>query len=165
MLADVAQCPVERRRREHPVPLAALFAPEAEAAIDRTGEDRLQQHAVGIAVDETGQRRPALVPDRVGPVVGRGLQFGRARHELRRDRILRVSGVDQRRHVVGHGNRELFRDPAQLIEPLRRDEAACDEILDAQGQRYLQQKASAFISVHFPRFVEAAAVTASNHPA
>ncbi len=114
MLRDIAEGAVERRRREQSVALADLLAAEAEAAIDRADEDRLQEHAVGVAMDEAGQRRPAFVADRVGLVVRRGVEFGGARHELRRDRIGGVGGVDQRRHLVGHGDRELCGDPAQL---------------------------------------------------
>ena len=75
-------------------------------------------------MDNAGQRRPPPVADRVGPVVPRLSQLSDARHELRRDRIGRIGRVDQRRHLVGDGDRKLLGDPAQFLPPLRWDETA-----------------------------------------
>ena len=43
-----------------------MLAAETEAAIDRTNEDWFQQNAVGIAVHDALDRRPALIADRIG---------------------------------------------------------------------------------------------------
>ena len=120
MRGDVIEGAAERRRLEQPVAPADLLAAEA----DRADQDRLQQHPVRVAMDQAGQRRPALVADRVGPVVGRGVELGGPRHELRRDRVDRVGRIDQRRHLVGQRDGKFLGDPAQFLRPLRRDEAA-----------------------------------------
>ena len=44
---------------------ADLLAAEAEAAIDRAGQQRLEQRAVRVAVDDAGDGRERLVGDRV----------------------------------------------------------------------------------------------------
>ena len=51
------------------------------------------------------------------------------RHELRRDRITIVAGIDQRRHVLGHGDRELIRDAADLVVVLGNNETGGDKII------------------------------------
>ena len=87
-------------------------------------------------MDNARQRRPALVADRVGLLLGGGLEFGGARHELRRDRVGRIGGIDQRRHLLGQRDRIPFRHPPHLVEPLGRDKAAINEIIGAQSHVY-----------------------------
>ncbi len=70
-------------------------------------------------MDDTGQRRPARIADRVGPLFGCGDQFGGARHELRGDRVVRIAGVDQRRDILGQRHGEAVGDAAQFVEPFR----------------------------------------------
>ena len=41
---------------------------------------------------------PSRVADRVRPLVRRSMPFRDPRHELKRDRVVRVGGIDQRRH-------------------------------------------------------------------
>ena len=120
-LPDFGMLSRYRRRRGRappgastPSPWPDLLAAEAEAAIDRADQDRLQQDPVGVAVDDAGQRRPALVADRVGPVVGRGRPARRRSARIAPRSGRRIGRIDQRRHVVGDRDRELLRHPAQF---------------------------------------------------
>ncbi len=82
-------------------PLAA----EAEAAIDRADVERLQQHPVGIAVDEAGEGAVGVVADRVGALVRGRLDLFGAGNELAGDGVGRVGRVDQLGHVGGERDR------------------------------------------------------------
>ncbi len=91
-----------------------------------------------MAVDDAGDRRPALVADRVGQLLVADRELRLVGHELRRDRVVRFAALDQRRHVRGHGDSELLGHPPNRIEPLRRDEAGGDEVFDpGQTQTFL----------------------------
>ena len=79
---------------------ADMLAAEAEAAIDRADQQRLEQRAVGVAVDDAGHGGKRVIADRVGPLVGRRVQFVGMRDELAPDRVVRVG--DQR----GQGGRD-----------------------------------------------------------
>ncbi len=61
----------------HRAALPDRLAAEAEAAVDRARGNKLQKHAVGIAVDEAGRDLMRVVADRVGALVRRRRQFGR----------------------------------------------------------------------------------------
>src|SRR5690606_9402203 len=83
MRADVSERRVEflarkvrfRRRSNH-------LAAEAEAAIDRAHADDLEQRAVRIAVYDTAHRTFDVIPDRIGALLRRRLEFPHVRHEL-----------------------------------------------------------------------------------
>ena len=66
---------------------ADLFAAEAEAAIDRAGEQGLEQRPVRIAVDDAGDGGERFVGDRVRIFVRGGDQLGGIGDELQADRI------------------------------------------------------------------------------
>ena len=74
------------------------LAAEAEAAVDRADMRELEQHAVGIAMDDAGHGAVRVVADRIGALLGPGVQLRRIGHELPRDRIVRIAAVDQRGH-------------------------------------------------------------------
>src|SRR6516162_9126103 len=59
-LPDVVEGALERGLIQHPPLFAHNLASEAKTAVDRTQEGRLQQHPVGIAMDDARQWRPAL---------------------------------------------------------------------------------------------------------
>jgi hypothetical protein len=48
---------------------------------------------------------------------------------LRGYRVVGIGGVDQRGDILGQRHREILGDPAQLIEPLRRHQAALSQIV------------------------------------
>ncbi len=70
-------------------------------------------------------------------LLGCGSELGAARHKLRRDRVVRVAGIDQRRHVLRDGDRELLRHPPDLVEPAGLDQTTIDDVVGAQGQATL----------------------------
>jgi hypothetical protein len=71
------------------------FAAKAKAAIDRADIDRLEQHAIGIAVHDALDRAMGAVADGIGHLLRADLELGRIRNELARDRVARVGRVDQ----------------------------------------------------------------------
>ena len=81
-------------------PLRAYhLAAEAEAAVDCAGVGDLQQHPVGIAVDDPLDRAMGRIPDGIGVLDGVGVKFGGLRHELARDGVVVSGRLDQ----LGHG--------------------------------------------------------------
>ena len=134
-LADIGVGPFQRRRLQHRRLLADRLAAKAEATIDRTQQGRLQQHPVAMTMHDARNRRPALVADRVGQFLFGDGKFRRARHKLRRDRIMIVAGIDQRRHVLSDGDREFLRHPPDLVEPSRFDKTGCSKVFFTERQR------------------------------
>ena len=106
--AGVAGEPVERRVQLRLGQRAAVrphrFPPEAEAAIDRAGEQGLQQRPVGVAVDHALDRGEGRVGRGVGHLARRGAEFGRVRQVLPRDRVRGVGRVHQAAHRGRHGD-------------------------------------------------------------
>ena len=123
---DVGDGGVELVGRQRLAARPDLLAAEAEAAIDRADMQRLQQHAVGIAMHDALDRRARLVADRVGQLLGRDLGLGDARHELARDRIGRIGAVDQPQHLGRDGDRHR-------LGGLRQPRIGRDEPLAFQG--------------------------------
>ena len=81
------------------------LAAEAEPAIDRADMHELEQHAIGVAVDDAGHGRMDVIADRIGALGGLRHQFVRAWHELPRDGIVGIAGVDERCDVRRHCDR------------------------------------------------------------
>src|SRR5258707_236032 len=77
-------------RERRPAAWPDLLAPEAEPAIDRADVHELQQHAVGIAVHDAGDRAVCVVADRIGALRRRGHELSRIGHELACDRVARI---------------------------------------------------------------------------
>ena len=97
---DVGQGGVEFGVGQGPETVRSDHLPaEAEAAIDRADVQRLEQHAVRVAVDDPGHRRVGGVADRVRALLGLGDAFPGDGNELSADRVVRVIGVDQLGHV------------------------------------------------------------------
>ncbi len=88
-LADIVERCLQLRRRQRLAARSHDLAAEAEAAIDRADMDRLQEHAVGIAMHDPLHRRMAIVADRIARSLRPDLELGAARHELRGDRVRR----------------------------------------------------------------------------
>ena len=95
MRADIAERGIERLRREPLARRADHLAAEAEPAIDRADVDELEQHAIGIAVHDALDRAVRVVADRIGAFPLPALKLARIRHELARDRIVRIGAIDQ----------------------------------------------------------------------
>ncbi len=70
-------------------------------------------------------RRVCVVTDRIRRFALARLKLRRIRHELARDRIVRVVRIDQRGDVRGQRDRVTGRNPLKLTEPIRRDQARC----------------------------------------
>ena len=59
------------------------LAAETEAAIDRTGRDSLEQHAVGMAMHDARHGRMRIVADGIGQLFRQHVQFFQRRQEWR----------------------------------------------------------------------------------
>jgi hypothetical protein len=77
---------------------------------------------------DAGDRRMAVIADRIGILAWLGDQFRGARNELTRDRIVGIAGVDQRGHVRRHRHRIAFRDLFQIGQSNRRRKAAGEQL-------------------------------------
>ena len=121
-LRDIAERAVERRRVEQSRGPCRRLRGGSRSG-NRPGRARSASAARGRDSDGRGRgSATSVVANRVSLVVARRVKFRRAWHELRRDRIGGVGGIDQRRHVVGNGDRKLCGDPAELrrAAPARR---------------------------------------------
>ena len=111
--------------RARPDPLAA----EAEAAIDGADRNQLDQHAVGIAMDEPLDRAPRVVADRVVGLGRIAPKLATVGNELAGDRVPGIVAVDQ----ADEGGREpdgvALGDGLEFGEPPRRGETGVDEHL------------------------------------
>ena len=87
---------------------------------------RLQQHAVGIAVDDALERREGLVADRIGALLGRFLQLGRVGNELLADRIIGMR--DQCRHRRRNGDGKAAGDGFDFGQACHIDQPQIGEI-------------------------------------
>jgi hypothetical protein len=114
----------ERRRPPGSDPLAA----EAKAAIDRADRDQLQKRAVWVAMDDPVDRALQIIADRIDKFGGMTIEFARVGHELPRDRIGGIGGIDQSRQ--GRRNRHgiALGDALKFFPPLRRRKTRRDEI-------------------------------------
>ena len=129
MVRDIGEGLVHGVGREGAEPLRPHhLAAEAEAAIDRADVHGLQQHAVGIAVDDALDRRMREVADGIGALLRRDVQFRCIRHELAGDGIVRIGSVDQRGHGRADGDGIALGDGLDPGEIFRRDEAGLDEL-------------------------------------
>lgn len=91
---DIAIGTLKLRFREQAAVRPDMLAPEAEAAIDRADQQRLQQDAVSIAVDDAWDGRERVIADRIRVFVRRGDALIAMRHELPADGVIRA--LDQR---------------------------------------------------------------------
>src|SRR5918993_1429442 len=97
---DIGEGSFQGLRWERAKPLRPdHLAAEAEAAINGAGVQRLQEHAVGITVDNALDGAVRRVADRVLALAWVPLELALIRHELPCDRVGGISRVDQRRHL------------------------------------------------------------------
>ena len=130
MRADVVERRVELGARERG-PAPDHLAAEAEPAIDRADVDRLEQHAIGIAVHDALDRAVGVVADRIGALLRPRVELGRVRHELARDRIVRIGRIDELDDLRGERQRIAGGDPFELGPAVRRGEPGCDQVVGA----------------------------------
>jgi hypothetical protein len=103
------------------------FAAKAKPAIHRADVYQLEQHPIGIAVNDTGNRRMCIIADRIGALTGFTHQFQRARNELARNWVVGIFGVDQRGDVGRHRDGVARGNPFEIGECVRGRKAAGDE--------------------------------------
>ena len=89
--------------------------------------NQLEQHPIGVAMHDAGDRRMRVIADRIGILARLRHQFLGARNELPRDRIVGIIGVDQRGDVRRHRHRIARRDLFQIGKIGRRRQAAGDQ--------------------------------------
>ena len=91
--------------------------PRAVAAVARALRGDQHQHAVGIAVDEPGHRRVAVLGERVLHHRGEGLLLAAERDDLAADRVVGIVRVDQADEVRRDVDAELVRrgEPVALL--------------------------------------------------
>ena len=88
---------VIKRAAQTPPPTAACFCRSQPFRGENRSGNRprisgreLEQHPVGIAMHDAFERTVRVVADRVGQFVRPHIKFGSVRHELARDRIVRI---------------------------------------------------------------------------
>ncbi len=112
-----------------PLPADHLAA-EAEAAIDRADLGQLEEHPVGIAVDDAGQHLVVMIADRVGALVRRDHGLAGVGHILARDRSSLAFRRDQPRDVRAQRQRETLGDRPQAFGLRVGHEARGDQLID-----------------------------------
>ncbi len=133
VFGEIGEGRVERRVVEDPLRSRAdAGAAKTEAAIDRADAGEFEQHAVGIAMDQSLDRLMGAIADRVGVFLGQEPQFVGARQELAADGIVwaRDQAGDRFRQRDAVARRDLRQDGriAGLNEPGR------DQIVDASSK-------------------------------
>ena len=103
------------------------FAAKAEAAIDRASRDQLDQHPIGIAMHQAMNWAHRVVADRVVALGGIADQLPGVGHELARDRVGGIAGLDERGKRRRDGDRIAPGDGLELREPFRRGEPRFDQ--------------------------------------
>src|SRR5689334_1011572 len=91
--------------------------------------DRLQQHAIGIAMDDAFDRLMRVIADRIGALFRRDRQLARIGDELSRDRVASIGRIDQSGDITRDRNGVAIRDGGELGRALRRDQPRFDEFL------------------------------------
>ena len=84
-------------------------------------------------MNDAGDGRPALIPDRVGTFFRRLGELRRCRHKLRRDRVGGIGRIDQFRHVLRHSDGELLGHSSDLSESTRLGQPRGNEIFCAEN--------------------------------
>ena len=104
------------------------FAAEAEPAIHGANMDQLEQHPVGITMDDAGDRRMGVVTDRIGALAGLFDQFPDVRDELACDRVVGIFAVDQISDIGRHRDRIARGDAFEIGNIRRRRKATGDQL-------------------------------------
>src|SRR5205823_8854744 len=111
------------------------FAPEAEPAVDRTGVDELEQHAVGITVDDALDWAESTVTDRVAALLWPHVKLAGVGYELLGNGIVRVAWVDQARDRRRDGDRVAGGDLGKRWHPFTRHQSVIAKLLDGAQRR------------------------------
>ncbi len=137
MRADIVECAaIGALRQRGRLARPDHFAAKTKTAIDGADVNELEQHPVGVAVHNTGNRRMAVIADRIGVLAGPRQQFLGARNELARDGIVGITRVDQRGDVGRYRHRIARRDLFHIRKPPRGRQTVGDEFgWFAQGGR------------------------------
>ncbi len=93
--------------------------------------DRLEQHAVGIAVHDALDRTMRVVADRVGVLLRPRLELGAIRHELAGDRIARIGRIDEVHDIRGQRQGIAGGDLLELGAAVARGKPGRDQIIGA----------------------------------
>src|SRR5262245_57196782 len=101
------------------------FAAETKSAINRADMSELEQHAVGIAMDDSIHGAPGIVTDRVGAFTVLVLQFSQIRNKLSRNWIMRVIGMDQLREGLRQRDGIVGGNGVHAGLSFGRNEASC----------------------------------------
>ncbi len=105
-----------------------LLAAEAEAAIDRADMGGLQQHPVGIAVDDALEGREAPIADRVEIFLRSGFHLARIGDELAGDGVAVVAALDQLGHVRRDRHGKALGHGGDISLALGRDQPGGDQL-------------------------------------
>ena len=103
-------------------------AAKAEAAVDRAAVEKLQQRAIGIAVNDPLDRAERRIADRVFALLRARKQFGQIGDELARDRVARIRAIDQPGDRRRNADGVALRDRLDLGPPRRRRKTRVDEV-------------------------------------
>ena len=125
--ADIVERGGKVGRAESALARADPFAAKAEAAIDRASRDQLDQHPVGIAMHQPMNRAHRVVADRVVALGGVADELARVGHELPRDRVGGIAGLNQRGQRRRDGDRIAPGDGLKLRESFRAGEPRIDQ--------------------------------------
>src|SRR5579862_1266046 len=128
MSTDVIERRRERFGREPSPAGPNHLAAEAKTAIDRARIHKLEQHAIGIAVDDPLDWAEGAIANRIGVFFRPSLQFSRVGDELPRNWIVRVCLIDQRGNSRRNSYRIARRHVLKRGKPVSPDQACIGEI-------------------------------------
>src|SRR5690606_30403567 len=101
---------------------------EAEPAVHRADTYDLEQHAVGVTMHDTGYGGVTMIADGVGDLARRRIQLAAIGHELPRDRVVRISWINQLGHRRGDRDGIACRDGLKPLERLIGYDAGCCQV-------------------------------------
>ena len=164
MSADVTERGGERRRRQSAPPRSHHLAAETKPAIDRASVDDFQQHPIGIAVDDPLDGAECVIADRIAAVLRTLLKLARLRHELPRDRIEWIVGVNDVEHRRRDGDRIAGGHFGKFIDTLARDQPVFAKLVSAPQSRRGGFHGSGFHSTWSIRVAPVASMTKRSRP-
>ena len=132
MRTDVAERRRERLARE---PAATTrpdhFAAEAKPAVDRAHVGELEQHAIGIAVNDPLDRAVRVVADRVGGFHLQRVELPDIGDELPGNGVAWIGRIDALGDLGRDRDRIAGSDPFDLTAALGRHQSGGDQIVGA----------------------------------
>ena len=113
------------------------LAAETETAIYRAGIDELEQHAVGIAVDDAFKRAVGAVADRIAALSRFAVQFGASGTNCRAigspGSAISIRPGDRRRDGDGVTRRDILQRQSGAIRPACASSKSCKFFLPTVG--------------------------------